>query len=243
VLLHPFPLHGATFSLQLSALALSFRVIAPDFPGFGRSAAPEGVSEMSGLAGQVLQLMDRLGVARAIVGGVSMGGYAALALLRLEPTRVAGLALLSTQARSDDEQTRTGRETTARRVLAEGMEILVESMVPRLLSPRASPELPAEVGQMIRENTPEGAAAALRGMALRPDSRELLARYAGPTLVVSGEDDAMFGPERAHEMAQLASGSEHVRVPRAGHLTHLEAPDAVNQALLRLGKRVAASAG
>ncbi len=184
------------------------------------------------MAQDVLALMDALEIEASMVGGTSMGGYASLALLRQDPTRVAGLVLMNTQARADDETARAGREVTARRILEEGTRVLLETLSPKLLAPEASPALRAQVEQMILEAAPEAAAAATRGMGLRLDSREILSRYAGPVLVISGEKDAIIPEDRAQEMAGLVSGAQHVRVAGAGHLACLEKPDAVNRAIV-----------
>jgi len=144
---------------------------------------------------------------------------------------VKGLVLIDTQAAPDDAGGQQRREENAKATLRDGMEFLVQSMVPRLLPDTAAPEVRAKVEAMIRRNQPEGAAAATRGMALRPDSKDILARYSGPALVVVGEKDAITPPEKAQQMAELITGATLVQVPGAGHLSNLERPEVVNRAL------------
>ena len=231
LLLHAFPLSGQLFQPQLDALSPKYRLIVPDLRGFGRSGLGEGPTEMARFAEDALALLDALGIQAAVVGGVSMGGYAAMAVARQDPGRVKGLVLMDTQAGPDDEAARQHREATARSVLRDGMGVMVDTMLPRLLADTASPQVRARVEAMIRSNRPEGTAAAARGMALRPDSREILARFGGPALVLVGDKDAVTPPDKARAMAERIAGARLEIAPGAGHLANLEAPDAVNRAL------------
>ncbi len=186
---------------------------------------------MEQLAEDALLLLDHLGVASAVVGGVSMGGYASLALLREDPGRVRALILADTQMGADDETARAAREPLAQDVLREGMDVLVERQLPRYLAASASETLRSRVAALMRANPPAGAAAALRGMALRADSRDILSRFSGPVLVVVGMEDVVTPPEKARAMATLAPSATLVEIPGAGHLANLEAPRAFNEAL------------
>lgn len=231
LLFHGFPLTGDSFQPQLDALASRYRLIVPDHRGFGRSGVSDDPLEMSRIARDGLAILDSLKILTAVVGGVSMGGYAAMALLRENPGRVRALVLIDTQVTADDEAGKRRREQTAQAVLKDGMQVLVDSMLPKLIAPAAEAKVKSAVEAMIRSNSPRGAAAALRGMALRPDSQDILARYAGPALVVVGEQDAITPPEKAQQIAKLVSGAQLVTIPGAGHLSNFEAPEAFNRAL------------
>lgn len=235
LLLHGFPLTGDSFAPQLEdpQLTSRYRLIVPDHRGFGQSALGVGPTTMARIADDALAILDHLRVREAVVGGVSMGGYAAMALLRADASRVKALALIDTQATSDDEAGRQRREDTARAVLEKGMAVLVETMLPKLLAPGAAPELRAQVVGLIEATRREAAAAALRGMALRPDSREVLSRFGGPALVVVGEQDTITPPSKAEELAALIRSSTLVRIPEAGHLPNQERPALFNAALDR----------
>lgn len=230
VLLSSYPLTGESFAPQLEALSDRWRVIAPDYRGFGGSAPLEGPLTMERLARDVIALLDALALPHAVVGGVSMGGYVTMALLREDPSRVRGILLMDTQAVADDEQGRAGREAIAQAALTRGIDAVVEIMLPKLLRPTSSDEVRHQVEAMIRQNRPDACAAAMRGMATRPDGREILARFGGPSLVVCGEEDRTTPLERAQQMADLLS-TRVVRIPSAGHLAHLEQPQLVNAAL------------
>ena len=232
VLLHAFPLTGEMFEPQWMALSGRARFIVPDLRGFGGSDTTPSPSEMGTMADDVLGLLDHLGVDSAVVGGVSMGGYASLALLRNDPSRVRALVLADTQTSADDAPARERRETTAREVLEEGPAALLPT-VDKLLGPSVSPELRARVSAWIAGGSAEGFAAAQRGMALRPDARDILARFGGPVLLIVGSDDVLTPPAKARAMAELVPGAELVEIPEAGHLSNLEQPLAFNTALAR----------
>jgi pimeloyl-ACP methyl ester carboxylesterase len=238
VLLHAFPLSGEMFEAQWAALSGRARFVVPDLRGFGTSPPGTGPAEMGSLADDVLGLLDHLGIASAVVGGVSMGGYVAMALLRNDPARIRGLVLADTQMSADDAAARANREAIAQDVLANGTGV----MVPRsaaLLSPAASDAQRAQMVLWILGNPPEGVAAAERGMALRSDSRDILARFAGPLLVLVGSADTLTPPAKARAIADLVSGTELVEIPGAGHLSNVERPEAFNAALGRFLDRLA----
>jgi pimeloyl-ACP methyl ester carboxylesterase len=239
VLLHAFPLSGEMFLPQWTGLAKQARLLVPDLRGFGRSGVGEGPSTMETMADDVLALLDRLGIASAVIGGVSVGGYVSMALLRRDPSRVRALVLADTQMSADDAQTRANRETFAQDILAHGSA----AQIPRsanLLGPNASAALRAQVAEWISANPPAGLAAALQGMALRPDSRDILARFAGPLLVLVGQHDVPTPPAKAREIAGLVQGAELVEIAGAGHLSSLEQPEAFNAALSRFLGRLSA---
>ena len=154
-----------------------------------------------------------------------------MALLRRDPQRARALILADTQAGADDEQTKRRRAQTAGEVLEKGVEVLVDSLLPKLLAPNAPLATRNSVSALIRSNRPEGVAAALHGMAMRPDSKEILVRFAGPALIVVGENDEATPVDRAKEMKGLLKSAQLAVLPRAGHLSNLEAPEAFNRVL------------
>src|SRR5258707_6932722 len=224
LLLHAFPLNSMGFRPQVQLLSSKYRLIVPDQRGFGKSSLGAGPTEMSALARDALALLDHLELSSAVVGGVSMGGYASMALLRLDPARAKALVLVDTRATADDAAAKKRREETAQSVLKKGMGVLVESMLPKLVSPAASETLRAEVESIIRSNPPQGAAAALLGMALRQDSQGILARYAGPALGGVGDKDDLTPPEKPLEIQKFHAKEPLVVLPAPGHLSNLQPP-------------------
>src|SRR5215203_7230980 len=234
VLLHAFPLNGRMFESQMTAFSGGYRVVAPDYPGFGRSPRTPAQPDVRYYAEAVRRLLDRLGIERVVLGGVSMGGYVAFGCLQLFPERVSGLILSNTRPEPDSEEMRENRKNMARRVAEEGVEVLIELQMERLLA-RDTLENDAAVVEKVRamilESTPNGIVAALGAMRDRPDSTSLLAEIDVPTLVIGGEEDAISSPEVMGAMAEKIPNSRHVTLARAGHLSNLEAPEGFNAAL------------
>jgi pimeloyl-ACP methyl ester carboxylesterase len=236
VLLHAFPLDGRMWAPQVEALAGNYQLIVPDLRGFG-AAGEQAVEEagMDLLADDVARLLDDRGLERVVLGGLSLGGYVALAFVRRYADRLGGLLLLDTKASADSEPARADRLRMVERVLAEGAGFLPEAMLPRLLgktSLEERPELVERVTVLIREQDPRAVAGAQRGMAARLDATDVLAGIAVPTLVVHGEEDAIIAPEVGRELAAAIPDARFLLVERAGHLANLEQPEVVNEALL-----------
>lgn len=226
LLFHGFPFTSASWAAQRSSPPRGFRLLMPDHRGFGQSALGEGVSTMEAMAEDALELLDALKLPSAVVGGLSMGGYVALALARLDPGRVRGLVLVDTQSLPDDDAGKARRETVATDVLANGVNGLVDGLLPKLFAASTPAAVRAPIEAMMRAQTPAAVAAAARGMATRTDAKDLLARFAGPTLVVVGAEDAITPPEKAKVMAGLVTGARLEVVSGAGHLVPVERPDA-----------------
>jgi 3-oxoadipate enol-lactonase len=234
VLLHAFPLNGRMFESQMRAFSGSHRVVAPDYPGFGRSPRTPAQPDVRYYAEGVRGLLDRLHLERVTLGGVSMGGYVAFECMRLFPERVTALVLANTRPDPDSEEMRKTRKETALRVAQEGVGVLAELQMERLLAPdtlQNDEEVVESVRAMIFESSPDGVVAALGAMRERPDSTPLLGEIDVPTLVVGGEEDGISSPEVMGAMAAQVPGASHVTIPGAGHLSNLEAPEKFNAAL------------
>jgi 3-oxoadipate enol-lactonase len=234
VLLHGFPFDRSMWRGQVERLSNDFRVIAPDLRGHGETPAAGDASTMEELAEDVVALLDELNVPRVVLCGLSMGGYVALALYRAHPERVRTLVLADTRPQADTEEARRAREENARRALSEGMRPIADAMLPKLLSARTregAPEVVARVREMMLKVSPEGAAAALRGMAARRDQTELLSKIDVPALVVVGSEDAVTPPAEAEAMRERIEGSRLVRIEGAGHVSNIERPEEFDRAL------------
>ena len=234
VFLHAFPLDSRMFEPQAEALAGFRRLITPDFPGFGRSPRAPAQPDMRYYAEGVRGLLDRLKLDRVVLGGVSMGGYVVFECLRLFPERVSGLVLANTRPEPDSDEIRENRKKMARRVAEEGVEVLVELQMERLLAPDTienDERVVERVRAMILESNPNGVVAALGAMRERLDSTPLLGKIEVPTLVIGGEQDGISSPEVMGAMAEKIPDSRHVTLSNAGHLSNLEAPDGFNAAL------------
>jgi 3-oxoadipate enol-lactonase len=232
VFLHAFPLNAAMWAAQVDALK-GRRTLAPHLPGFGGQAVAQ--ADLDAFAAAALGEMDASGVDRAVVVGLSMGGYVAFRLHALAPDRVEGLVLADTRAGADDEAGRRKRTDQAARARSEGIGWMPDAMVPALLGEttrRERPEVVDHVRRLIAQAHPEGVARALEAMRQRPDSTPALAGIGVPTLVVVGEEDTLTPPGESRHIADGIPGARLVVLPRAGHLANLEAPAGFNEVLL-----------
>jgi 3-oxoadipate enol-lactonase len=234
VLLHGFPFNRSMWREQVEALRDTHRVIAPDLRGHGESEVVAGAATMEEAAQDIASLLDELNVERASVAGLSMGGYVALAFYRLFPGRVRSLVLADTRAQADTDEARRTREETARRALKEGMGTIADSMLPKLFAPATlerNPEAVARVREMILKTKPEGAAAALRGMAVRRDQTDLLKEIRVPVLIIVGGEDAITPRADSELMRSRIEGSRLEIIEGAGHVSNIERPAEFNRAL------------
>ncbi|MPZ82925.1 MAG: alpha/beta fold hydrolase [Actinophytocola sp.] len=232
VLLHAFPLDSRMWDGLRSATG--DRIITPDLPGFG-AAPPVGGPDLGLAAAALLDDLDRLGVERAVLGGCSMGGYVAMAVLRAAPSRVSGLVLVDTKATADTEAARENRVAVAARAEAEGIGWLADSMLTNLLGATTlekRPDVEVTLRALIADQDPAAVAWAQRAMAARPDSLDLLRASGVPALVVRGAEDALIPRQEAVLMAD-ALEVELVEIAGAGHLAPLETPDEVASAVAR----------
>jgi 3-oxoadipate enol-lactonase len=228
VLVHGFPLQRAIWYPLLPLLAGQARLVLPDLRGHGQSPVTEGVYSMRTLADDLLALLDLLNIEKAILVGHSMGGYACLAFAHAYPHRLAGLALVASQAAADSTERRQARLLLAREIARKGAGPLAVKM-PASLTKR--PELAEPLRAMILQTAPKGMIGALKGMAERPDATDWLASITVPAVVIAGDQDALIPPERGALMAQLLGRAGLVEIPAAGHMPMMEEPQAVAQAL------------
>ena len=235
VLLHAFPLSSAMWLEQRNGLSDQCRVITPDQRGFGGSPLGTDEPDLDAAADDVAALLDRLDLDEVVLGGLSMGGYVAMAVLRRHPHRVQALLLADTRAAADSDAARANRERIAAAVESdEDSTVLVDDVLPTLLGSTSVEHRQLVVGRVrgLVQAAPAPAVAwAQRAMAARPDSFDTLRAFDRPALVIVGEEDVLSPPSDAQAMAEALPQGQLVRVPEAGHLTAVETPEAFNAAV------------
>jgi pimeloyl-ACP methyl ester carboxylesterase len=185
---------------------------------------------MDAAADHVAAEMDRAGMDRAVVCGLSMGGYVAFSMWRRHRDRIAGLALADTRAEPDDEAGRERRRLVAEKARGQGSGAIADEPPP-LLSEQAEPALWDRVKEMIRRQPGESIAAASLGIGGRADARPLLPEIDVPTTVIVGSADTLTPPAMSEAMVDAIPGADLVVLDGAGHLSNLEAPDGFTAAL------------
>ncbi|HMQ35354.1 MAG TPA: alpha/beta fold hydrolase [Chloroflexaceae bacterium] len=231
LLLHAFPLRGAMWRPQVEALRDRYRVIVPDLRGFGGTDAPPGPYSMDQQADDVAALLEYLGVERAALVGLSMGGYIGFAFWRRHRDKVAALVLADTRAGADSAEGKAGRETNARLAEEQGPAAIADKLIPGLVAPGTPQSVRDELRSYIVANSHEGIAGAPRGMAARPDSTPDLASISVPTMVIVGAEDGLTPPAEADAIHAGVPGSYVALIPEAGHLSSVEQPTVFNTTL------------
>jgi pimeloyl-ACP methyl ester carboxylesterase len=241
VLLHAFPLSSRMWDAQRPQLEPRCRLLTPDLRGFGASPLGDEAPSLDVLADDVARWLDRLGLEKVVLGGLSMGGYVAMAFLRRHAARVAALVLADTKAGADAPPAVANRLAMAETLEAEGTaRVLLEKVAPALVGETTRdvrPEVVDYLHELIEKCDPAAAAWAQRAMAARPDSFDTLRAIAVPALVVVGEEDELSPPAEAEAMAKaIPGGRGEFTIRAAGHLANVEMPDvftAVLTAFLR----------
>jgi 3-oxoadipate enol-lactonase len=233
VLLHAFPLTADLWRPQLERAPRGWRLLAPDLRGFGPGVPPTSAS-MDEMAADVEAFLDAMEIDKAVIGGLSMGGYVTMALYRRAPARFTGMLLANTRPGPDSEDGRAARNAMIALVRTKGSRAVADQMLPKLLgttSQRARPQLAALVRRLIEGNSPDGIAAAIEGLRDRPDSTAVLQGVSVPAMVITGEEDAIIPVSESEAMAAALARSQLVILPAAGHLSSLEVPDDFSEAL------------
>lgn len=239
LLIHGFPFDHTMWEPQIETLASKCRVIAPDLRGYGGSTqhdddATIGV-DMGTYAADLVDILDQLEINEPVIlCGFSMGGYILWQFALKYPDHVRALVLCDTRAAADSTEASEGRIKMADTIADTGVEPLVEGLTPKLLAAEtldSRPEIVKKVQAMIRDASPAAIAASQRGMARREDVRNQLATFEGPSLVLVGAEDAISPPDEMREIADCMPQAKFQEIAKAGHMTVLENPEAVNDAL------------
>ncbi len=243
LLIHGFPHDSTLWERQVVPLGEEANVIAPDLRGFGAGNdqyVPE-VMSMTEYAHDLKQLLDQKFVERAVICGISMGGYVALSFLDLFPERVKALILCNTKATGDDEEAKRKRYEVAEKAFKPGMPLITRELLPKLISQEASkndPEVVRLLEYMMLKQRPDAVAAAARGMAKRPDRTELLKKMDLPTLIITGDEDAIMDLSTSEQMHENIKGSELEVIQGAGHLSNIEKPERFNEVVLNFLRKI-----
>lgn len=234
VLLHGFPLDRSIWAAQVAGLADVARVIAPDLRGFGESPLAGGAMSMDRYAGDVRGLLDALNVSKAVIGGVSMGGYIAMAFHRNSADRVRGLVLVDTRAGADSSDAKKGRDASIALARSEGAAAVGAQMLGKMLTPAtAATDVPMRnaLSKLMGGQSVEGVIGALGALRDRPDATPSLAQISVPTLVVCGAEDTLIPPRESEALRDAIRGARLALIPGAAHLPNYEKPDAFNRVL------------
>jgi pimeloyl-ACP methyl ester carboxylesterase len=234
VLLHAWPLDARMWRHQIAALAPKGPVLAPDLPGFG--SAPSLGPSLDDWARWLSATLRGQGVEQAVIAGCSMGGYVGLALLRADPSLLAGIALVNSRAAADTPHASSTRTATIDRIQRGGgnTRFVVEDSA--LMLSQATRQDKPDVVAAVRAMAADAAAPALitayRAIGARFDMTAALAASEVPLALIAGIDDPLIPLDDARALAAAIPRAAFVPVPNAGHISPMENPEAVTAALL-----------
>jgi len=235
VLLHAFPLSRLMWRPQIEELSKDYRLVTPDFPGFGGSGASHGAPSIAAMADAVAGLLDALQISQPVVlAGLSMGGYAALAFARQYPARLRGLVLADTKAGADTAEGKSNRDKMIAFAQEHTAEEVFEQLLSKLVSEETRTHRPAVVTELRRiaaAQPTKAIRAALQALRDRPDATPWLRDIRVPTLVIVGSDDGLTPPGVAQALVDRIPDTRLATLSGAGHLSNLEQPELFNLAL------------
>ncbi|HMJ58189.1 MAG TPA: alpha/beta fold hydrolase [Gemmatimonadales bacterium] len=231
VFIHGFPFDRTMWRHQLAGFS-RWKRIALDLRGAGASSAPAEGYSVARYADDVVQVLDALGIDRAVVCGLSLGGYILFDLLRRHAGRIRAAVLCNTKATADSPEARRGRDEMAALAEREGVGAVAERLLPQLLAPAtvaAQPDVVTHLRDMIGRTPLPGLVGALRALRDRPDSTPMLDSIRVPVLAVAGAEDKIAPVDVMRAMAAAIPGAQFAVIPAAGHLAPLEQPLATSR--------------
>lgn len=234
--IHGFPHDRSLWSEQVSALSTHVRCIAPDLRGFGESsiAGPYSVEQY---ADDLAELLDHLSIEQAVVCGLSMGGYIAMAMWRQHQHRIQALILCDTKAGADTDEGRRKRDELIATAERDGSAKVAELQLPGMVGKTTREKRPDIVDRargMMERAPVAGIVGALTALRDRPDSRATLATVSVPTLVIVGDEDVLTPVAEAEGIMSALGAEAHARleiVQGSGHASCIERPAAVTHVL------------
>jgi 3-oxoadipate enol-lactonase len=233
VLLHGFPLSSRIWSHQLENLSREFRVIAPDFRGFGQSP-PAGPFSIESLADDIHALLAAIGAVPCALGGLSMGGYVAFAFAKKYPNELRSLILVDTRSEADTADGKAARNKMIEQLRAGGPKVVADLMLPKMLTEatiKTNPRLTAEVRSIMQTCPAQTIEQALIALRDREDYSSFLPSIAVPTLILVGDADPITPPSMAQILHKAIPRSKLKIISNAAHLTSTERPSEVTEAI------------
>jgi len=232
VLIHGFPFSHEMWRPQVGVLSEKFWVIDYDLRGHGESSAGDGQYPLEFFVDDLIALLDHLKIKKAVLCGLSMGGYIALRAVERNPERILALILADTQAKADSNEAKLKRAASMKAAKANGVKTFAETFLktaftPQSLTPKS--ESIISIQKIIESNSLIGICGALMALATRTDTTVSLLAIQVPTLILVGEQDALTSVAASQEMHDRIRGSEMRIIKNAAHLSNVENADEFNK--------------
>jgi len=239
VFIHGFPFDKSMWSVQGELLAKDHLAVAFDLRGHGESDIGSGQYLVEFIVDDLFEVMDHVGLNKAVLCGLSIGGYVALRAIDREPSRVSGLVLCNTKSTADTNAAKLNRANQIKMILAGKKSQFAEDMAHTLFATTSFEKAKAAVDHItsIMNSTAEAALiGTLIALAARMDMTESLEKISAPTLIITGDKDKVATQADAELMKSKIRNSKFVLVHNAGHLSNLENPDEFNSAIFNFLK-------
>lgn len=239
ILIHAFPLNKEMWNQQVEYFKRNYRVITFDIRGLGGSAVSQYTLEF--IVDDLITLMNELKIEKAVLGGLSMGGFVALRAIERNPEKFTALLLADTKSEPDSDQSKLGRYKALREIKDKGLNYFIENFVKKSLSTKTQklhPKVFASIMKSLSSHTAEGVSAALLALTSRTDTTASLELIKVPTLIIVGENDSITPLSTSENLHTKIKGSSLVIIPGAGHLANLENSEEFNKAVDRFLKNL-----
>jgi pimeloyl-ACP methyl ester carboxylesterase len=234
IFIHGFPFNKTIWKSQLDGLPDSFRGIAYDIRGFGKSTTDHHFLSIDLFARDLLDFINELSITAPVLCGISMGGYIALRAFELAPHKIKGIVLADTNCVADGNEGKLKRFASIDQIQGGDKSGFVDSFVKNVFSDDTMDRHPDVVDRLkavIHSIDNRTICAAQLALASRTDTSQVLKDIKVPTLVIRGEQDKLMSAEQTRQLTNGIHEASYVEIPDAGHLPNLETPDAFNKAL------------
>lgn len=241
IFLHGFPFDKTMWHLQLDALQATYHLISLDIRGFGKSKDDTTPLSIDLFTDDLIAFMDQLSIEKAVLCGLSMGGYIALNAVNRFPDRFEALVLCDTQCIADTPEAKEKRYETIEDIKANGLTGFTDAFVKKVFckeSLKTKKKLVSQLKSVIASNQPQAVIQGLTAIAERAETCSILSKITIPTLIICGSDDAVTPLSKSEYMQLQIKGSVLQVIEHAGHVSNLEQPEAFNKHLNEFLKTV-----
>lgn len=241
VFIHGFPFSHSMWEPQMKALPNNIRAVTYDVRGHGESDVADGIYTIELFVDDLIALLDHLSIERAVLCGLSMGGYVALRAFERHAERFKALILCNTRTEADTNEGKVRRSASIRTVKTEGVAAFADGFVKAVFAEKTFQTNSSAVEMirtMIKRNSPLGICGTLIALAARTDTTAVLPSIRIPTLILVGAEDKLTPPSASESMRDRIAKSEMHVIPNAAHMSNLENPEEFNAHLIHFLKRM-----
>jgi len=234
IFVHGFPFNRSMWRDQMDVLGGEWRVVDYDVRGHGESDSGEKTFSITLFAEDLIALMDALEIDKAVLCGLSMGGYIALNAVLSHPERFKAVVLSDTQCAADTPEAKEKRQEAIDAIRKNGIENYADESVKKFFTPESLQNESTAVDKvrmMVAATSEKTLVETLYALRDRKENCSRLQEIGVPVLVIVGDEDRITPPEAAKLMHEKIIHSRLVVITQAGHLSNMERPDAFNNAL------------